>query len=125
MKAIVYTEYGPPEVLQLKEVERPTPKENEVLVRVHAVSVNAPDWECLRGKPLYARFGGLRKPQRRILGSDIAGRVEAVGGSVQGFQPGDEVYGDIMGHMGGFAEYVCAPEDALARKPATTPSRSS
>jgi NADPH:quinone reductase-like Zn-dependent oxidoreductase len=119
MKAIVYTEYGPPDVLQLKEVERPTPKDNEVLIKVHAVSVNASDWEGLRGKPLYARLGGLRKPRRRILGSDIAGRVEAVGTNVKQLQLGDEVFGDILDYMGGFAEYVCAPENKLALKPAS------
>lgn len=119
MRAIVYTEYGPPDVLQFKEVERPTPRDNEVLVRVHAVSVNASDWECLTGKPLYARLGGLRKPRRRILGSDIAGRVEAVGTDVEQFRPGDEVFGDILDYMGGFAEYVCAPENKLALKPAS------
>jgi NADPH:quinone reductase-like Zn-dependent oxidoreductase len=119
MKAIVYTEYGLPDVLQLKEVERPTPKDNEVLIRVHAVSVNASDWESLRGRPLYARLGGLRKPRKRILGSDIAGQVEAVGTNVKQFQLGDEVFGDILDYMGGFAEYVCAPENKLALKPAS------
>ncbi len=119
MKAIVYTEYGPPDVLQLKEVERPTPKDNEVLIKVHVVSVNRSDWECLMGKPLYARLGGLRKPRKRILGSDIAGRVEAVGINVKQFRLGDEVFGDILDYMGGFAEYVCAPENKLALKPAS------
>lgn len=119
MKAIVYTEYGLPDVLQLKEVERPTPKDNEVLIKVHAVSVNASDWESLRGRPLYARLGGLRKPRKRILGSDIAGQVEAVGTNVKQFQLGDEVFGDILNYMGGFAEYVCAPENKLALKPAS------
>ena len=119
MKAIVYTEYGLPDVLQLKEVERPTPKDNEVLIKVHAVSVNASDWESLRGRPLYARLGGLRKPRKRILGSDIAGQVEAVGTNVKQFQLGDDVFGDILDLMGGFAEYVCAPENKLALKPAS------
>ncbi len=119
MKAIVYTEYGLPDVLQLKEVERPTPKDSEVLIKVHAVSVNASDWESLRGRPLYARLGGLRKPRKRILGSDIAGQVEAVGTNVKQFQLGDEVFGDILDYMGGFAEYVCAPENKLALKPAS------
>jgi NADPH:quinone reductase-like Zn-dependent oxidoreductase len=118
MKAIVYTKYGPPEVLQLKEVEKPVPKDNEVLVKVHAVGVNASDWEGLRGKPLYARVMGLFKPGKKILGSDIAGRVEAVGKNVKQFKPGDEVFGDILGHMGGFAQYVCAPENTLLQKPA-------
>ena len=96
MKAIVYTKYGPPHVLELKEVEKPTPKENEVLVKVHAVGVNASDWEMLRGKPLYARFGGPFKPGKKIPGSDIAGRVEAVGKNVKQIKIGDEVFGDIM-----------------------------
>jgi NADPH:quinone reductase-like Zn-dependent oxidoreductase len=120
MKAIVYEKYGSPDVLHLTEVEKPTPKDHEVLIIVHAVSVNRSDWECLRGNPLYARItvSGLLKPKKKILGSDIAGRVEAAGRNVKRFQPGDEVFGDILWHMGGFAEYVCAPEGALALKPA-------
>jgi NADPH:quinone reductase-like Zn-dependent oxidoreductase len=118
MKAVVYTEYGPPEVLQVKEVNKPTPTDDEVLIKLAAVSVNRSDWEGLIGKPLYARIGGLRKPRRHILGSDIAGRVEAVGKNVTRFQPGDEVFGDILARMGGFAEYVCAREKSLALKPA-------
>jgi NADPH:quinone reductase-like Zn-dependent oxidoreductase len=119
MKAIMYTRYGPPEVLQLKEVAKPTPKDDEVLIKVQAVSVNRSDWEGLRGKPLYARIGGLLRPRHHILGSDIAGRVEVAGRNVSRFQPGDEVFGDILGRLGGFAEYVCARESALAPKPAT------
>jgi NADPH:quinone reductase-like Zn-dependent oxidoreductase len=119
MKAVVYTKYGPPAVLQLKEVAKPTPTDDEVLIKVQAVSLNRSDWEGLIGKPLYARIGGLRKPRHRILGSDIAGRVEAVGKNIKRFQPGDEVFGDIMWHMGGFAEYVCVRERALALKPAS------
>ena len=119
MKAIVYTKYGPPEVLQLKEVARPTPKNDEVLIKVQAVSVNRSDWEGLRGKPLYARLGGLLRPRNQILGSDIAGRVELAGRNVRRFQPGDEVFGDILPRLGGFAEYVCARESALALKPAS------
>jgi NADPH:quinone reductase-like Zn-dependent oxidoreductase len=119
MKAIVYTEYGPPEVLQLKEVPDPTPRDDEVLIKVQAVSVNRSDWEGLRGKPLYARIGGLLRPRHQILGSDIAGRVEVTGRNVRRFQPGDEVFGDILPRMGGFAEYVCARESALALKPAS------
>ncbi|MGD0145710.1 MAG: NAD(P)-dependent alcohol dehydrogenase [Nitrososphaerales archaeon] len=116
MKAIVYARYGPPDVLQLKEIEKPTPKDDEVLVRVHAASLNAYDWHTLRGKPFLVRLMGfgLLKPKKQILGSDFAGRVEAVGRSVKQFQPGEEVYG--MG--GGFAEYVCKREDRLALKPA-------
>jgi NADPH:quinone reductase-like Zn-dependent oxidoreductase len=119
MKAIVYARYGPPEALQLKEVAQPTLKDDEVLIKVHAVSVNRSDWEGLRGKPLYARIGGLLRPRQQRLGSDIAGRVEVAGTNVSRFQPGDEVFGDILPRMGGFAEYVCARESALALKPAS------
>ncbi len=117
MKAIVYTKYGPPDVLQLKEIEKPTPQDNEILVKVHAASVNASDWHVLRGKPFLVRLMGfgLLKPKNKILGADIAGRVEAVGRNVKQFQPDDEVFGTIKG---GFAEYVCARENALALKPA-------
>jgi NADPH:quinone reductase-like Zn-dependent oxidoreductase len=117
MKAIVYTKYGPPETLQLEEVAKPTPKDDEVLIKVRAVSVNRSDWEGLRGKPLYARIGGLLKPRHQRLGSDIAGRVEMAGSNIWRFQPGDEVFGDILPRLGGFAEYVCARESALALKP--------
>lgn len=117
MKAIVRTEYGSPDVLQLKEVDKPTPKDNEVLIKVYATSINASDWEVLRGKPLYARIYGLLKPRIKILGSDIAGRVEALGKNVKRFQPGDEVFGDIFDYFGGFAEYVCVPEINLSHKP--------
>jgi NADPH:quinone reductase-like Zn-dependent oxidoreductase len=119
MKAIVYTKYGSPEVLQLKEVAKPTPKDDEVLIKVQAVSVNRSDWEGLSGKPLYARLGGLLKPRHHILGSDIAGRVEMAGRHIRRFRPGDEVFGDILPRLGGFAEYVCARESALAPKPAS------
>jgi NADPH:quinone reductase-like Zn-dependent oxidoreductase len=118
MKAVVYSAYGSPDVLQLTEVDKPTPQPGEVLIKVHAVSVNRSDWEMLVGKPLYARIGGLRKPRRQILGSDIAGRIETIGRDVVRFKPGDDVFGDILAQMGGFAEYVCAPEKALALKPA-------
>jgi NADPH:quinone reductase-like Zn-dependent oxidoreductase len=118
MKAIVYTEYGPPDVLQLKEVEKPTPKDNEVLVKVHAASVNYGDLPILRGEPLQRLIGGgLLKPRHKILGDDIAGRVEAVGRNVEQFQPGDEVFG--ISDFGAFAEYVCASEDLLVLKPAS------
>jgi NADPH:quinone reductase-like Zn-dependent oxidoreductase len=119
MKAIVYTQYGPPEALQLKDVAKPTPKDDEVLIKVRAVSVNRSDWEGLTGKPLYARIGGLLRPRRQILGSDIAGRVEMAGRNIRRFQPGDEVFGDMLPRLGGFAEYVCARESALALKPAS------
>src|SRR5437899_10418547 len=116
MEAIVYTKYGAPDVLELKEVEKPTPKDDEVLVKVHAVSANAADLHLLRGKPfLFRLMSGFIKPKNTILGSDIAGRVEAVGRNVKQFQPDDEVFGNIRG---GFAEYVCARENALALKPA-------
>lgn len=118
MKAIVYTNYGPPEVLRIKEVAKPAPTDDEVLIKIQAVSVNRSDWEGLIGKPLYARIGGLLKPRRQVLGSDIAGRVEMVGRNIRRFQPGDEVFGDILGRLGGFAEYVCAREKSLALKPA-------
>jgi NADPH:quinone reductase-like Zn-dependent oxidoreductase len=116
VKAIVYTKYGPPDVLQLKEVEKPAPNDNEVLVKVHAASANPLDWHSLRGKPFLVRLtSGLRKPKNTRLGADIAGRVEAVGSTVRQFQPGDDVFGMSAGS---FAEYVCASEDALALKPA-------
>ncbi len=121
MKAIVYTRYGPPDVLELKEVEKPTPKEGEVLVKVHAASVNAYDWHLLTADIFLVRFmgGGLFKPKNTILGADIAGRVEAVGTNVKQFQPGDEVFGDIAGSgSGGFAEYVSVLEKPLVLKPA-------
>ena len=121
MKAIVYEKYGPPDVLQLKEVEKPTPKDNEVLVKVHAASINDWDWGLLRGTPFVNRLlFGLLKPKNKILGGDIAGRVEAVGRNAKEFQPGDEVFGDISGcGWGGFAEYVCARENALVLKSAS------
>jgi len=121
MKAIVYTKYGSPDVLQLKEVENPSPKDDEVLIKIHAASVNAADLHLLRADPFLVRLmgGGLLKPKNKILGADIAGQVEAVGRNVKQFKPGDEVFGDISGcGWGGFAEYVCAGENGLALKPA-------
>ncbi len=121
MQAVVYTKYGPPEVLHLEDVEKPTPMDNEVLVEIHAASVNAKDWRLLRADPFLIRlmYGGLFKPKYQILGADIAGRVEAVGRNVTEFRPGDEVYGDVGEcGLGGFAEYVSTPEDVLAKKPA-------
>jgi NADPH:quinone reductase-like Zn-dependent oxidoreductase len=120
MRAIVCTRYGPPDVLQLREVEKPAPKDDEVLVRVHAASLNAADAEILRGD-WPARFGGPRRPQHKIPGSDVAGTVEAVGGNVKQLQPGDEVWGDLSFPYGysTFAEYVCVSENALALKPAS------
>ena len=117
MKAIISHEYGSPDVLELQDIEKPTPKDNEVLIRLHATSVNSSDWEFLTGEPLYIRMWGLRKPKYQILGSDIAGRVEAVGRNAKQFQSGDDVFGDIMYSWGGFAEYVCANESNLVLKP--------
>lgn len=116
MKAIVYTKYGPPDVLQLKEVETLTPKENQVLVKVHAASINAVDYRMMRANPFLVRLmtRGLLKPKDPRLGSDVAGRVEAVGESVKQFQPGDEVFGCAHGT---FAEYALAREAYLALKP--------
>ena len=120
MKAIVCTRYGPPDVLQLQDVAKPTPADDEVLIKLHAASVNPVDLHLMRGKPFFLRLmsGGLRAPKRKIPGHDIAGRVEAVGRNVTHFKPGDEVFGACRG---AFAEYVCAKEDNLARKPANVP----
>lgn len=118
MRAVVYDRYGPPDVLRVEQVPVPAPVPEQVLVEVAATSINLSDWECLRGVPLYARIGGLRTPARRVLGSDIAGRVHAIGPGVTRFGVGDEVYGDNLGLMGGFAEYALAPESVLAHKPA-------
>src|SRR5437588_6275492 len=120
MKAMVNTHYGSPDLLQFKEVARPTPKDHEVLVQVHAASVNAAELHLLRGKPFLMRLMGfgLLKPKHTILGAAMAGRVEAVGRNVKQFQPGDEIFGDLTkSGVGAFAEYVCASEDALALKP--------
>jgi NADPH:quinone reductase-like Zn-dependent oxidoreductase len=118
MKAFVYTRYGPPDVLQLTDVPKPAPTDDEVLIQVYAVSVNPFDWHLMRGKPLFVRLmaGGLLKPKYRILGSDIAGRVEAVGRNVKHFQLGNEVFAGKG--VGGFAEYAYATEDRLTLKPA-------
>ena len=118
MKAVVYTRYGPPGVLRLTDVEKPVPKRGEVLVEVHAVSLNGSDWETLRGKPLYSRIGGPFRPRHHVLGSDIAGRVAAAGPDAALFRPGDEVFADILSHMGGFAEYARVPQSALSQMPA-------
>jgi NADPH:quinone reductase-like Zn-dependent oxidoreductase len=121
MKALIRDRYGPPEVLEARNIERPAPKEHEVLVQVHAASINDWDWQMLQ-RPMLPL--GFNRPRVRILGSDIAGRVAAVGSGVQRFAVGDEVYGDLSRFgsggsrgWGGFAEYVCAPEVALVRKP--------
>ena len=117
MKAVVYDRYGSPDVLRVENVPIPSPAPGQVRVKVAATSVNLSDWECLRGSPAYARMGGLRIPARRTLGSDIAGVVDEVGEGVTRFGPGDDVYGDNLALMGGFAEYALAPESALALKP--------
>ncbi len=114
MKAIVYTKYGSPDVLQLQEVEKPVPGDDQIRVRVYAASVNALDWHFLRGTPLLLRFQfGLLKPKNKILGYDIAGRVDAVGKNVTRFQPGDEIFGGMGFGLGSFAEYACIDENAF------------
>lgn len=121
MKAMVCTHYGPPEYLTLEDVPKPAPGDDEVLVKVHASAVTFSNLALVTGKPFVARLAGLGllKPKNRIPGSDIAGRVESVGRNVKKFVPGDEVFGDISGcGRGGLAGYVCAPEHALAKKPA-------
>ena len=118
MKAIVYHEYGNIDVLRLSDVDKPVPAEDEVLIRNHAVSLNDWDFGLLQGDAVNRLLNGLRKPKRQILGSDVAGRIEAVGKKVTRFKVGDDVYGDLSGRWGGFAEYCCAPEKALALKPA-------
>jgi len=117
MRAVVYERYGAPDVLRVEDVPIPAPATGQVRVKGAATSVNLSDWECLRGSPAYARIGGLRHPARTILGSDIAGVVDDVGEAVTAFRPGDEVFGDNLALKGGFAEYVLAPESALAHKP--------
>jgi NADPH:quinone reductase-like Zn-dependent oxidoreductase len=117
MKAVIREVYGSPDVLEFVDVEKPAPEDDEVLIRIHATSVNASDWEILRGKPLYGRLWGFFTPRVRILGSDVAGTVEAVGPKVTRFGPGDAVYGDVFEKWGGFAEWVCVPERMLRPKP--------
>lgn len=120
MKAIVITKYGPPDVLKLETLKKPTPKDNEVLIKIQAASLNAADWHIMRGEPFFVRLmvGGLTKPKNNILGSDIAGEVEAIGKDVTHFKVGDEVFGDLSEcGWGACAEYVAAPENALVKKP--------
>jgi len=118
MKAIVYEEYGPPDVLQLREVDKPAPTDNEVLIKIHAASINSFDMRHLKADPFLIRLvGGFLKPKKKILGVDIAGEVEAVGNNVTQFQPGDDVFGDICEcSCGGFAEYATVPETVLVTK---------
>jgi NADPH:quinone reductase-like Zn-dependent oxidoreductase len=120
MKAIVYHKYGSPDVLEPNDVEKPAPNDDEVLIEVHAASLNAADCHFLRADPFLIRLqSGLLEPKQKVLGADVAGRVQAVGRNVKQFQPDDEVFGDISGcGFGGFAEYVCASENALVLKPA-------
>lgn len=121
MQAVIHPKYGPPEVLELREVARPTPGDGEVLVQVQATAVNAYDWHILRADPLLVRFmgNGFFKPVRTLIGADMAGLVEAAGENVQQFRPGDAVFGDLSNcGGGGYAEYVAVPESALALKPA-------
>jgi NADPH:quinone reductase-like Zn-dependent oxidoreductase len=119
MKAIVATKYGSPDVLQFKEVAKPTPKDNEVLVKIHAAAVTVGDVIVMKGEPFLVRFwSGLLEPKHKIPGKEMAGRVEAVGGNVTQFQPGDAVFGDLsVCGLGAFAEYVSVPENAIALKP--------
>jgi NADPH:quinone reductase-like Zn-dependent oxidoreductase len=120
MKAIVCTKYGSPDVLKFEEVQKPVPGDDEVLIKVHAAAANAGDWHLMRADPFMIRFMfGLQKPKHEILGTDVAGRIEAIGKYVTQFQVGDEVFGDMSGSgFGAFAEYVCAPENRIALKPA-------
>ncbi|TET07595.1 MAG: NAD(P)-dependent alcohol dehydrogenase [Candidatus Thorarchaeota archaeon] len=120
MKAIVWPKFGPPDVLQFSEVETPTPTEDEVLFKVHASSLNGVDFEFVRGSWAARLTVGLLRPKNKIFGTDVSGRVEAVGKNVKQFQPGDEIIGDLISHgLGAFAEYVCAPAEALTLKPAS------
>lgn len=117
MKAVVHHAYGSADALHLTELPKPVPTADEILIRIRAVSINGSDREGLAGKPAYARMGGLRKPRHHILGSDIAGVVEAVGQNVTEFQTGDPVFGELPGYRGGFAEYACTHGRTLMRKP--------
>lgn len=121
MKAVIFTQYGSAEGLRLAELPKPIPKADEVLVRMRASSINSWDWEALNGTPFVNRMmlGLLRpKPEKQVLGADVAGTVEAVGRSSSRFRPGDEVFGDLWDRFGAFAEYVCTPETSLEIKPA-------
>ncbi|MFZ1808717.1 MAG: NAD(P)-dependent alcohol dehydrogenase [Cyclobacteriaceae bacterium] len=118
MKAAVYAQYGTPDVLHIEDIDKPEPKDNEVLVKVHATSINSWDYDLLTGTTLGRIFGGFRKPRHQVLGCDVSGVVDAIGSKVTLWKVGDEVFGDISGgSWGGFAEYARAKEDVLARKP--------
>jgi NADPH:quinone reductase-like Zn-dependent oxidoreductase len=120
MKAFLWERYGPPEALRLAEVEKPTAEEGEALVKVLGVSVNPADWHSMRGKPAFSRLTlGLLRPKHKMLGVDVAGRVDAIGSGVTRFKTGDEVYANLLNHgYGGFAEYVSVPAEAMSLKPA-------
>lgn len=120
MKAIVYSKFGSTDNFKLKEVEKPNPKDNEVLIKIHAASINSWDWDMVRGRPLlYRLLFGIFKPKFPIIGCDVAGKIEAVGKNVSHLKLGDEVFGDVSPcGFGAFAEYVCAPENLIALKPA-------
>jgi NADPH:quinone reductase-like Zn-dependent oxidoreductase len=121
MKAIICTKYGSPDVLQLREVAKPVPQADEVLIKIHVASINSRDWRMMRANPFFIRLmpGGFLQPKNKILGGDVAGRVEAIGNNVKQFKPGDEVFGYLPSATGRgtFAEYVCANENAIALKP--------
>jgi len=121
MKAIVCTKYGSPDVLQLQEVAKPTPKEDEVLIKIHAASINSRDWRMMRANPFFIRLvsGSVLRPKNKILGGDVAGQVEAIGSNVRQFKSGDEVFGYLPSATGRgtLAEYVCANENTIALKP--------
>jgi NADPH:quinone reductase-like Zn-dependent oxidoreductase len=122
MKAIVCTKYGSPDVLQLQEVAKPAPNDDDVLIKIHAASINSRDWRMMRANPFFIRLmpGGFLQPKNKILGADVAGRVETIGSNVKQFKPGDEVFGYLPSatSRGTFAEYVCANEKAITLKPA-------
>jgi len=122
MKAIICTKYGSPEVLKLQDVAKPAPKDDEVLIKIHAASINSRDWRMMRANPFFIRLrpGGLLRPKNKILGADVAGRVEATGNNVKQFKPGDEVFGYLPSATGRgtFAKYVCAKENLITLKPA-------
>jgi len=122
MKAIVCPKYGSPDVLQLQEVAKPAPQDEEVLIKIHAAAINARDWRMMRANPFFIRLvpGGFLQPKNKILGADVAGRVEAIGNAVKQFKPGDDVFGYLPSATGRgtFAEYVCADENLISLKPA-------